>query len=252
MTLEGTDLRYRDLSIHLPLVGRYQIANCVNAVEALLALRARGMNIPDSAIVRGIGETFFPVRMEVVSRCPTEILDGAHNESGAAACPVTGGAGHRAAGDPHRHDEGPRMFAMPSPGPLPLADRVYTVEPLDNPRAMPSDELAALAGEYCADVRPWGKKLDGAFADAYDSLSPEDTLLVCGSLYVASDLRHTAGGSLKAGESRTARIFELPTGIFPSVRNRLTFYPESSILWDRGFFYCIFAKGRKLWLSRWK
>lgn len=46
MTLEGTDLRYRDLSIHLPLVGRYQIANCVNAVEALLALRARGMNIP--------------------------------------------------------------------------------------------------------------------------------------------------------------------------------------------------------------
>lgn len=34
---------------------------------------------------------------------------------------------------------------------LPLADRVYTVEPLDNPRAMPSDELAALAGEYCAD-----------------------------------------------------------------------------------------------------
>lgn len=85
MTLEGTDLRYRDLSIHLPLVGRYQIANCVNAVEALLALRARGMNIPDSAIVRGIGETFFPVRMEVVSRRPTVILDGAHNESGAAA-----------------------------------------------------------------------------------------------------------------------------------------------------------------------
>ena len=34
--------------------------------------------------------------------------------------------------------------------------------------------------------------LDKAFADAYDSLSPEDTLLVCGSLYVASDLRHTA------------------------------------------------------------
>ena len=41
-------------------------------------------------------------------------------------------------------------------------------------------------------VRPWGKELDRAFADAYDSLSPEDTLLVCGSLYVASDLRHTA------------------------------------------------------------
>ena len=58
---------------------------------------------------------------------------------------------------------------------LPLADRVYTVEPLDNPRAMPSDELAALAGEElrrCA--CPWGKELDGAFADAYDSRSAEE------------------------------------------------------------------------------
>ena len=26
-------------------------------------------------------------------------------------------------------------------------------------------------------MRSWGKELDGAFADAYDSLSPEDTLL---------------------------------------------------------------------------
>lgn len=125
---------------------------------------------------------------------------------------------------------------------LPLADRVYTVEPLDNPRAMPSDELAALAGEYCADVRSWGKELDGAFADAYDSLSPEDTLLVCGRSMWRLISATPPGSSLKAGESRTARIFELSTGIFPSVRNRLTFYPESSILWDRGFFNCFLRK----------
>lgn len=126
------------------------------------------------------------------------------------------------------------------------------MEPLDNPRAMPSDELAALAGEYCADVRSWGKELDGAFADAYDSLSPGDTLLGVRSLYVASDLRHTARRFFEGRGIRTARISELSTGIFPSVRNRLTFYPESSILWDRGFFIAFFAKGRKLWLSRWK
>ena len=192
MTLEGTDLRYRDLALHLPLVGRYQLANCVNAVETLLALRARGMNIPDSAIVRGIGETFFPVRMEVVSRRPAVILDGAHNESGAAAL-----SGALEGLVPGRlviligmmKDKDVRHSISKT---LPLADRVYTVEPLDNPRAMPSDELAALAREYCPDVRSWGKDLDGAFAEAYDSLSPEDTLLVCGSLYVASDLRRTA------------------------------------------------------------
>lgn len=192
MTLEGTDLRYRDLALHLPLVGRYQLANCVNAVETLLALRGRGMNIPDSAIVRGIGETFFPVRMEVVSRRPAVILDGAHNESGAAAL-----SGALEGLVPGRlviligmmKDKDVRHSISKT---LPLADRVYTVEPLDNPRAMPSDELAALAREYCPDVRSRGKDLDVAFAEAYDSLSPEDTLLVCGSLYVASDLRRTA------------------------------------------------------------
>lgn len=130
--------------------------------------------------------------MEVVSRCPTVILDGAHNESGAAA--LSGSLEGLVTGRlviliGMMKDKDVRHAISKT---LPLADRVYTVEPLDNPRAMPSDELAALAGEYCADVRPWGKELDGAFADAYDSLSPEDTLLVCGSLYVASDLRHTA------------------------------------------------------------
>lgn len=98
---------------------------------------------------------------------------------------------------------------------LPLADRVYTVEPLDNPRAMPSDELAALAGEYCADVRSWGKELDGAFADAYDSLSPEDTLLVCGRSMWRPISVTPPGGSLKAGESAQPASLSCPREFFP-------------------------------------
>ena len=85
MSLTGTDLCYRGLSLHLPLVGRYQIANCVTAIEALFALRDAGWSVSDAAIVRGIGSAFFPARMEVLARRPDVILDGAHNPHGAAA-----------------------------------------------------------------------------------------------------------------------------------------------------------------------
>ena len=58
MSLTGTDLCYRGLSLHLPLVGRYQIANCVTAIEALFALRDAGWAVSDAAIVRGIAAWF--------------------------------------------------------------------------------------------------------------------------------------------------------------------------------------------------
>ncbi|MBS4785447.1 MAG: bifunctional folylpolyglutamate synthase/dihydrofolate synthase [Clostridiales bacterium] len=192
MGLDGTDLCYRGLEIHLPLVGRYQVMNCVTAVETLLTLRSRGMNIPDRAIREGIAGVFFPARMEVAAREPLVLIDGAHNESGAAAL----GASLEgiAAGELYiligmLADKDVRRSVEQT---LPLARRVYAVQPRQNPRAMPSAELAGLAREFCPEVEDWGDRLEEAFAAAYSALSPGDTLLVCGSLYLAADLRHVA------------------------------------------------------------
>lgn len=106
MTLEGTDLRYRDLSLHLPLVGRYQLANCVNAVEALLALRA-GHEYPGQRHRPGHWGDLLP-GAHGGGQPPPGSDSGRRPQRIRGRCPVrcAGGAGPRPAGDPHRHDEG--------------------------------------------------------------------------------------------------------------------------------------------------
>ena len=116
------------------------------------------------------------------STAPLVLIDGAHNESGAAAL----GASLEgiAAGELHiligmLADKDVRRSVEQT---LPLARRVYAVQPRQNPRAMPSAELAGLAREFCPEVEDWGDRLEEAFASAYAALSPGDTLLVCGAL----------------------------------------------------------------------
>ena len=79
-SLDGTDIRYKGLDIHIPLLGAHQKANCVTAVEAL-----RVLGVPDEKIVSGVAEAFIPARLELMSREPVVLLDGAHNPNGAAA-----------------------------------------------------------------------------------------------------------------------------------------------------------------------
>lgn len=66
--------------IELPLAGRHQIQN---AATALLALEKLGLKINESAIRKGLGKTKWPGRLEIVSRKPMIILDGAHNPAAA-------------------------------------------------------------------------------------------------------------------------------------------------------------------------
>ena len=193
MSLTGTDLCYRGLSLHLPLVGRYQIANCVTAIEALFALRDAGWAVSDAAIVRGIGSAFFPARMEVLARQPDVILDGAHNPHGAAALSASldgliPGELTVLLGMMKDKDVAASLAQV-----LPHARRVFTVEPEGNPRAMKAEDLAALCRGWCPEAAAYGLRQREAFAEAYDTLRPGETLLICGSLYVASDLRRVAG-----------------------------------------------------------
>ena len=64
----------------IPLAGRYQIQN---AATALLAIEALGLKINESAIREGLRKTKWPGRLEIVSREPMIILDGAHNPAAA-------------------------------------------------------------------------------------------------------------------------------------------------------------------------
>ena len=73
--------RYKNLEISMP--GQFQIENAVLAVETVLALVRCGFTVPEEKLRKGLLETRWPGRFDVVAKRPLFIVDGAHNEDAA-------------------------------------------------------------------------------------------------------------------------------------------------------------------------
>ena len=71
------------------LLGKYQPENAATALAVVGALRSRGWDVPEEAVARGVRETRWPARFEVVASRPTFVVDGGHNPQGAAALAET-------------------------------------------------------------------------------------------------------------------------------------------------------------------
>ncbi len=67
-----------------PMLGRHQLWNAATAVAVADALRERGDQISESAIVDGIAHTRLAGRIEVMGQKPLIVADGAHNGESAA------------------------------------------------------------------------------------------------------------------------------------------------------------------------
>lgn len=77
-SLQTAGAKYEHLN--LSLAGSFQLDNAALAVQALELL-----GVDEAAIRRGLLEVCWPGRLEVFSRQPLIVLDGAHNEPGMAA-----------------------------------------------------------------------------------------------------------------------------------------------------------------------
>ena len=78
-------VNYGGYDLVVPFPGVHQAYNAAVVVEAALALCEKGFDISDEAILGGIAGARFPARIEVLSRRPLVVLDGAHNPDGARA-----------------------------------------------------------------------------------------------------------------------------------------------------------------------
>ena len=77
---------YRGVRYATRLLGTYQPSNAALAIEAACALRLRGWDVPDRAIAKGVAETVWPARFELLDQpCgyPRVVVDGGHNPQGA-------------------------------------------------------------------------------------------------------------------------------------------------------------------------
>lgn len=172
--------------VRLPFLGAHQACNATVAIEIALALWRKGYEISDQAIQTGLETARLPARIEVIRQTPPLLLDGCHNPAGAAALagtleryldrPVAGVVGVLA---DKAVEEMVRCLA-------PCLSRVYAVTP-HCPRAMEAEQLAELIGR----IRPElpvevCSSLEQAINKGRDC--PEG-LVVCGSLYLASEAR---------------------------------------------------------------
>ena len=199
---------YRGREYATRLLGSYQPSNAAMAIEIAGALRERGWEIPDEAIARGIAETRWPARFEVLDQLagmPTVVIDGGHNPQGAGVL-----------ADSLRDvfpDKRP-VFLVGI-----LADKDYrsmlrTVAPLasafvcvtpPNPRALDAADLAEAIRETCGELGARATvEVAGGFDDAASAArkiaGSEGLICAFGSLYSIADVK---AAFLRAADSNS-------------------------------------------------
>ncbi len=73
--LDGTEFEYKKEHYKLRLLGDHQAKNAALAIEC-----AKDLRVPPAAIKKGLLATQYSARLEVVSKKPLIIIDGAHND----------------------------------------------------------------------------------------------------------------------------------------------------------------------------
>ena len=168
------------LKIHL--AGIHQISNAVTAVEVMLQLRKMGVDISDKAIYKGLEDTIWQARLEVLGKQPLFVIDGAHNEDAArklVSSIETYFSGKRMIYimGVLKDKEYEKILSMTAK----YAEHILTITPPENPRALGAYELALAAREYHNQVTNLSSLEEAV--EVSHLLADKDTVILCfGSL----------------------------------------------------------------------
>ena len=177
--LSGTAFQYNDVEYRLNLLGLHQVENALLAITALNTMLPE---ISSNAVSTALNEVCHPARLEQINKEPLVLLDGAHNPDGAAAlaeflkrisfkgCILFGAMKDKDT------EEIVRVLAD-------YCETAVTVTVRNHPRAESAENLCKL-------FRSVGVR--AVAAKDYDealALMKGKPLLVCGSLYLAADMR---------------------------------------------------------------
>jgi dihydrofolate synthase / folylpolyglutamate synthase len=167
----------------LGLIGPHQISNAACAVAAMGQLK-----IAEDAITRGLAETVWPGRFEILSEKPLIVLDGAHNPAGVTMLVETWRAFLAARGTDARAR---LVFATVTD--KDISEMAQRLSPLASEVL-----LVRLANERSADPASLASFFPGLPCVCYDSVSaawqnllsaaPESITLITGSLFLVGEM----------------------------------------------------------------
>lgn len=182
------------VSYQLDLPGIYQTKNILTVLEAIDQLRSLGWSISESSIAEGLATTRSKTglggRWQRMGVNPTVILDVAHNEAGIRQLL------QQLLHTPYRHlhivigvvkdkSIGSMLTLLPK-------EATYYFTKAQLPRALPENELAALA--HGVGLRGDGyEQAVAAVAAAKANADKEDLIVICGSIFLAAEINPHAG-----------------------------------------------------------
>lgn len=188
---EGQSFRYEGEEYRISLGGVYQKENAVLAIETLKMLSEIGFPTIEEQRKEGLFRTRWNGRFTVLSREPLFIVDGAHNPA----------AAEKMASSIRHYFDGKKIYFIIGmfrdkdyrevlSKTCPYAEKIFTIEAPDNPRALPAEELALAAREFHRDVQAM-KSVEEAVETAYSLAGEEDVILAFGSLSFIGVLSET-------------------------------------------------------------
>ncbi|MFD1469547.1 bifunctional folylpolyglutamate synthase/dihydrofolate synthase [Hymenobacter caeli] len=175
--------------VALGLLGDYQALNLPGVLAALDALRAQGFALPEAAVRRGLREvgalTGLRGRWSILGHRPLVVADTAHNEAGLRLVVqqllrVPHQRLHLVIGTVNDKDVTKILPLLP-------VEATYYFCQADIPRALPADELAALAAAAGRPGRAYGP-VAAAVAAARAAAAPEDVVFIGGSTFVVAEV----------------------------------------------------------------
>jgi dihydrofolate synthase/folylpolyglutamate synthase len=185
----------KEILVETPLVGRHQLRNVALAIAAAVELSNQGLPITPDSIERGIRETHWPGRFEVVPGTPEIVLDVAHNPAGAWALRSTLSVCYEdrrlifvfgAMRDKAIGEIAEILF--------PLAERVIATC-AENPRSAAPEEVqtAAVRTHSEIELRP---DVSSAMKRARELAGADGVIVVTGSIYIVGEAMRALGVSV--------------------------------------------------------
>ena len=180
--INGNTFIYKGEKYTIGLCGEYQVENAVTVIETV---KNCGYEISYETLFEGLKNARFPARMEIISKLPLVVLDGAHNPDG--ACVLESElklySGNITAIIGMMKDKNVEDVLKTT---LKHCKNCIAVKVNDLHRSMDATELCEKANKYCRCET--ANNLHSAISKAKE-ISKGKPIFVFGSLYLASAIR---------------------------------------------------------------